>query len=236
MAKIKSEPKSQIQRIRDVYPRYADLIEKNAALVARQEQLIAEIKPLSEEQRRSQVSWTAQLPKPKPRPVVRHAGAVSLVGDLLTEQAPEEISPPAPRPNWPGEENLRALGEESEAISEAFKLLTPELTKARIEYSKLVATQRGEEYISIAEAVIDATRALGDAIIQHHNFITEQRLDGVAYRKFRPLNLERFGNLNESGQPLLRTILDAVDNKLVSAGKIPDWKMPADIALFAGGN
>jgi hypothetical protein len=154
----------------------------------------------------------------------------------LPPQPEEELIPPAPRPSWPGEERLRELGEEAESTSEAIKLLLPELTKARGEYSNLVATQRGTEYSAIAEAVVDATRALGDAIIQHHDFITEQRLDGVAYRNFRPLNLERFGNLDEPGQPLLRTIMDAVENKLVGAGKLPNWKMPADITHFQGGN
>lgn len=196
---------------------------------------MAEIRPLAEQGRRAQVSWVSQAPKPKPRPVERHAGATALLGDLLPEQPIEEISPPPPRPNWPGEDRLRELGQESEAISEAIKLLLPELTKARIEYSKLVATQRGTEYKAVAEAVVDAARALGDAVLAHHEWITAQRLDGVAYTMYRPLNLERFGNIDEVGSPLLRTILDGVEQGHVGSDKIPAWRMPADIALFAGG-
>ena len=98
----------------------------------------------------------------------------------------------------------------------------------------MVAAQRGGEYGAIANAVVDAARVL--AIIQHHSFINEQRLDGVAYQAFRPMNLERFGNLNEPSQPLLRTILDAVELGHVGADKTPAWRMPADIMLYQGGN
>jgi hypothetical protein len=149
---------------------------------------------------------------------------------------PEELSPPPPRASWPGEQRLAELGAESEAIQEAIKLLQPEMAKARREYSKMVATQRGGEFSEIVARVLDASRGLGDAILAHHEFITEQRLDGVGYQQFRPLNLDRFGNLNEPDQPLLAVILDAIEKKHVDGGRIPDWKMPADITHFQGGN
>ena len=181
MAKIKSEPKTQLQRIAAVSPRYAALLEKSAELRAREEELIAEIKPLAEQQRRSQIGWVSQTPKPKPRPaVVRHEGAVALLGDLLPEPTLEEVATPAPRPSWPGEQRLADLGAESEAITEAIKLLLPALSAARRDYSKLVAAQRGAEYSAVVERIVDAAKTFGDALLDHHRFIDGQRLDGVA--------------------------------------------------------
>jgi hypothetical protein len=236
LAKLpKPEPKTQIERIRDVHPRYADLLERNSALIARQAEIVAEIKPLSEQERR-QPALITQAPKPKPQPVKRHDGALALVGKLLSPQREEELSPPPARPNWSGEERLRELGIESEAITEALRLLVPEIKKARLEYSKLVATKRGPEHTALVEKIVDAAKVLGSSMIEYHQFIDDQRQDSVAYRQFRPLNLERFGNLNEPSQPLMQLILDAVERGHVGAGKIPaDWKMPADIMLANGG-
>jgi hypothetical protein len=235
LAKIASKPRSQLDRIREVSPHYADLKQKNRDLLDRYEEVIEEIRPLAEQSRRSTVGWISQMPKPKPQPVVRHRGALALVGDLLPEQPEEEISPPAPRPSWPGEGRLRELGAESEAITEAIKLLAPEIVRARKEYSKKVAEQRGGEYQAIVERIVDAAKVLGDALIEQHTFINSQRLDSVSWRYFRPLNLDQFRNLDEPFTPLLGVILDAVEKRHVSAGQIPDWKMPADLAYLQGG-
>ncbi len=235
MAKLKSEP-TKLDKIRAIHPRYSDLIEKHSELIARQETVLAEIKPLSEEQRRHQISWVAQAPKPKPKPVVRHAGAVALVGDLLPEQPIEETSPAPPRPSWPGEQRLRELGAESEAIVEALKLIAPELAKARKEYSKLVAAQRGEEYREIVEKIVDAAKALGDQLLAHHGYIDQRRLDGVAWQYFRPINVSDFGDIAEDFSPLRKLILAAIEQRHVGEGKLPDWKMPVDIAYLQNGD
>jgi hypothetical protein len=257
LAKLKSEPKSQIEKIRETSPKYAALIEKSAALTARFDEIVEEANgprgrvdgtvdgktgavtyhpvPLAEQFRRSLASWTAQLPKFKPRPIALHAGAVALLGELAPDQPSEDINPP-PQPLWNGEGKLRALGDEAEALQEALKLIAPALAKGRLEHSKAVVAQRSSEYQAIADRVVDAAKAFGDALLAHHEFINQQRLDGVAYSTFRPLNLSRFGNLNEPDQPLLRTILDAFELGHVGAGKIPDWKIPAPIEYFNGGN
>lgn len=259
MARMKSEP-TLLDRIAAVHPKYAALLTKQRELLDRQAALHSELGygssqtsrlertadgekisvsghiSLAEQARRATLSWVAQLPKPKPKQVARHEGAVALVGELLSPQAPEELSPPPPPQNWPGENRYREIGRELEAIQEALSLLVPEIEKERRSYSKLVVKRRGDEYRETAEAVVDAARVLGAAIQTHHEWITDQRWAGVAYSMYRPLNLERFGNIDEPGSPLLRTILDAVEQKHVGAGKIPDWKMPADIALFQGGN
>jgi hypothetical protein len=257
LPQTKTEPRTQIERIAAVSPRYASLLTKHAELTARFEEIIEESNgprgcvdgvvdgktgavrynavPLAEQARRSQVSWVSQEPKPKPKPIVRHAGAVALVGDLLPEQPIEETSPPPPRPSWPGEQRLAELGAESEAIQEAIKLLQPELAKARREYSKMVATQRGGEFSEIVARVLDASRGLGDAILAHHEFITEQRLDGVGYQQFRPLNLDRFGNLNEPHTPLLAVLIDAAEKGHIRPADLPQFKMPVDISYLQGG-
>jgi hypothetical protein len=235
LAKIQAKPKTQLDRIRAVDQHYADLLEKNRELYARQEEVHAETQRLGQEERRSQVSWVVQAPKPKPQPIRRHAGAVALVGDLLSPQSEEELNPPPPRPSWAGEQRARELGAESEALAEAIKLLAPEITKARKEYSRKVAGSRKAEYTEIVERVVEAANMLGGALLDHHEFINQQRLDGVAWRYFRPLNLDLFGNLDEPFTPLLGVITDAVEKGHVGAGQIPDWKMPVSLDYLQGG-
>jgi hypothetical protein len=144
-SQTKPETKSQLERIRDTYPRYADLIVKQSALLVRQEVVHALAVPLAERGKRAMASWQAQLPRAKPVPVVHHAGAAALLGELLPELTPEQINPPPPRPSWDGEVELSELSAEAESIQEALKLLAGELTKARREYSKLKETMRIEE-------------------------------------------------------------------------------------------
>jgi hypothetical protein len=258
LAKLKTEPATQLERIAAVHEKYAAVLTKHAELTARFDAIIGEANgprgrvdgvvdgktgsvsyhavPLAEQARRSQVSWVSQAPKPVAKPVVRHSGAVALVGDLLSPQPVEEISPPPPPPSWSGAPRLAELSAEAEAIQEALKLLAPELARGRKEYSKLVAAQRGGEFSEIVERVVDAARALCTTLLEHHRFIDALRQDGVAYQQLRPLNLERFGNLDEPFSPLMQLILDAVEKKLVSADKIPDLRMPAPIQYFSGGN
>jgi hypothetical protein len=259
LAKLKSEPKTQTERIAAVSPKYAALIEKNAVLTERYDAIIEEANgprgrvdgtvsvttgdvtyhpvPLAEQFRRSLISWVSQLPRVRPKPVVRSAAAVALVGnDLLSPQSEEEINPPAPQPSWSGQDRLAALGAEAETISDALKLIAPELAKGRRDYSKLVAAQRGSEYQEIVEKMVDAAKVLGGAILAHYAFIEAQRQNGVAYSNFRPLNLERFENIDEPYSPLLKLILDAVEKKHVGADRLPSWTMPAPIQYFSGGN
>ena len=236
MAKIAAKPKSQLDRIRDVDGHYADLLTKNQELHARQEEVHAETQRLGQEERRSQVSWVVQAPKPKPQPIVRHRGALALVGELLSPQPEDEITPPAPRPSWPGEQRARELGAESEAIAEAIKLLAPEIVRARKEYSKKVAAQRGAEYQAIVGRIVDAAKVLGDELLRHHDFINSMRLDGVSWRYLNPLSLNDFGDIDEDYSPLRKLILDAAEKKHIAAGQIPDWRMPVDIAYLQGGS
>ena len=218
-----TKPKSQLERIRDIYPRYADLIVKQAELLARQEVVHALAVPLAERGKHAMASWQAQLPKPKVKPVVRHAGAVALLDDLLPEQTHEELNPPQPRPSWDGEVELSELSAEAESIQEALKLLAGELTKARREYSKMVAAERGEEYQSRVARVVDTVLALGNAIEEHHAFLNEIRLDAVAWKHFRQVDMTAFGELDEAGSILMRLVTDAVERGHVSGGKIPKW-------------
>ena len=237
MAKLKSEHKTQIERIRDVSPKYSAIIEKHAELLARQEAVLKEIGPLAEQDRRARPSWTAQLPKPKPKPIVRHAGAVALVGDLLPEQPIEETSPPEPRPSWPGESRLRELSAESEAIAEALKLLIPEQMKARKAYSKAVVAQRGAEYQMLVETIVDAANAFSEALLQHHVFINDRREAGVAWQYFRPIDVTtHFGDLSEDFSPLRKLVLAAIEQRHVGAGKLKSLKMPIDIAYLQEGS
>jgi hypothetical protein len=233
----KPEPKSQLSRIRDTYPRYADLIVKQAELLARQEVVHAAAVPLAERGKRAMASWQAQLPKPKVKPVVRHSGAVALLDNLLPEQTHEELNPPPPRPSWDGEVELSELSAEAESIQEALKLLAPELPKARREYSKLVAAQRGEEYTAIVETIVDAANAFSETLLQHHVFINDRREDGVAWRYFRPIDVTtHFGDLAEDFSPLRRLVLAAIEQRHVGAGKLKSVKIPVNVAYLQEGS
>jgi hypothetical protein len=248
LAKLKSEPKTKLDQIREVSPKYAALLEKSAELNARFDEIVEEANgpkgrvdgvvdgktgavsysavPLAEQARRSQVAWISQAPKPVAKPVVRHSGAVALVGDLLSPQPETDLNPPPPPPSWSGAPRLAELGAESEAIQEALKLLAPELTKVRRDYSKKVAELRGGDYTERVARAVDAARELGDALQALHDFVNEARLDGVEHRYFRPLNLSQFGDL-DSG-PLKKLIADAIELRH-TGGKLPDWKMPAPL-------
>ena len=239
MAKLqtKPEPKSQLERIAEIYPLYSSLLQKHSELLARQEAVYAEAAPLAERGKLVQAPWQAQAPKPKPVKIVRNAAAVALIGDdLLSPQPEAELNPPPPPTSWPGEQRLRELTAESEVIVEALKMLGQELTKARKQYSLMVAKERSSEHAALVDAVVDMARGLGTAIQSYYEFLNEQRLDAVSWKYFGPLNLEAFGNINEVDQPLLKLITQAIELNHVGGGKLTQWKMPADIALFQVGN
>jgi hypothetical protein len=46
------------------------------------------------------------------------------------------------------------------------------------------------------------------------------------------MNLEVFGDVGEDFRPLKRLILDATEKRHVGAGKIPNWRMPCDLAYL----
>ena len=234
MAKIKSEPKTQIERIREVSPRYADLLVKNSELYAQREVAFKELRPLAEADRATRPDEMFPQRKAPPKPIKRHSGAVSLVGHLLTPQPEQEVNPP-PLYVSPTENRRRELSEQIESLTEAILLLAPELRRAKRDYSAKVAGQLRSEYVAHVEAVVDTAKGLGDAIFAHHEFINARRLDGVAYQEFRPIRLDSFGNLDDPYAPLMRVILEAVERGHVGAGKIPTWKMSAGIWSLQGG-
>ncbi|MGY3117917.1 hypothetical protein ACVWXQ_001854 [Bradyrhizobium sp. S3.14.4] len=233
MAK-KSEP-TLIDRVREVHPKYAALLEKQRELLDRQAAAQAEALPLGQAERRALLGWVTQQPKPKPQPVVRHEGAVALVAELLSPQPEHEINPPPPPPTWAGEQRSREIGAELESIAEAIKLLAPEIARARKEYSKLVVAQRAAEYQKIVESIVDAARKLGDAAMAAHQFVDAARIDGVDRGHLRPLLLGDLGDLSEPFSPLRSIIERAIELGHVGAGKRPDWKLPASHELIYSG-
>lgn len=259
MAK-KSEP-TLIDRIRETHPKYAALLDKQRELLDRQGALYRELNDsapqtlvravdadgkervtlragkisLAETARRSVLGWVAQLPRPKPQPTVRHEGAVELLGELLSPQPEHEINPPPLPPNWPDEPRYKEIGRELESIAEALKLLAPELTKARREYSKLVVAERAPDYQKLVETVVDASRRLGDAVLAAHEFVDQARLDGIERRYLKPLLMTEFGDISEPHSSLRSLIERAIELKHVGAGKRPTWKMPASPALIYSG-
>jgi hypothetical protein len=245
----KPEP-TQLERIGAVSPRYQALLVKHAALTARFDEIIAEVNAGSPQTMRlspagdvvsitpaklslvdqaARQSWVAQLPKPPPpKPIVRDARAVALIGDLLDPQPPEELAPQPLPPLWPEQDRYRALGAELESMQAALALISPEIEKARRDYSKKVAELRGGDYTERVARAVDAARELGGALLELHEFVNQARLDGVERRYFRLLNLSQFSDLGENSGPLQKLIADAIELRHVG-GKLPDWKMPAPL-------
>jgi hypothetical protein len=221
------------QDLRTVHPDYAVVADKLNQLHQRADELAALIRPLNEQAARHQISWVAQSPKPKAKPVERHAGAAALLGDLLPPLTPEEIEPPPARPSWPGESELRALGAESEAVQEAIRLLQPVWARARAAGSKKVCEQRLPEYRQLVARLVSAAKQLGDTLLEHHIFIDEIRQQGASWSFLRPLNLESFGSLDEARSPVRRLITDAVEAGHVESSVDPGWAMPTDLSRLA---
>jgi hypothetical protein len=221
------------QDLRTLHPEYAAVSDKLNELHKRSDELAAIARPLNEQASRHRIAWVSQLPKPKPKPVERHAGAAALLGDLLPALTPEEIDPPPPPPTWAGEAELRALGAEHEAVQEAIKLLQPIWSRARAVGSKKVCEQRSPEYRQLVAKIIAAAKQLGDVLLEHHAFVDEIRQQGASWSFLRPLNLERFGSLDDGASPLVRVIADAVEAGHVPTDTVPQWKMPNDLARLA---
>lgn len=218
------------QDLRTAHPEYAAIADKMNELHARADELVRLIRPLREEAARHQISWIEQTPKPKAKPVERHPGAVALLGDLLPPPTPEELDPPPLPPTWHGEAELRALGSESEKVQEAIKLLRPVWARARAEGSKKVCEQRLPEYRAIVARVVNAVTALGDVLLEHHEFVDEIRTQGAGWSFLRPLNLQGFGELDEPGSLLKSIVRDAIEAGHVPASAEPNWTMPTELA------
>lgn len=181
-----------------------------------------------EEDLRTQASrnqLSIESPKPRPVPKIRHPGAAALLEGLLPEQAPEELNPPEAPSSWAGENRYREISSEMGDITEALKLIGPEIEKARKQYSKEVLAERADEYRQVAANIVDTARAFGKALMGQYAFLDDLRLSGVDWRRLRHLNLAVFGDIGEVGTPLKRLITDAVEQGHVSADKIPDWKL-----------
>ncbi|MHC1949866.1 hypothetical protein IF803_36710 [Bradyrhizobium sp. UFLA06-06] len=254
MAK-KSEP-TLYDKIAAVHPRYRDLLLRQRELLDRAEEIKREIggnrsqwrttvnaagnvtgvrfeESLGAEAVRNHTpdDDTPRRPQQKPEPDERREAAKALLGNLLPEQQPEELSPkPLPK-RWPGQDRYSALAKESESINVALGYISPLVEEARREYSKKIAEQRIGDYSELVKQAVDAACALESAIIQIRTFLNTARLDGAELRHFRPVYLETFGDLGE-GSLLHELIADAVRKKHVGAGKLLAWTNPGPIELL----
>jgi hypothetical protein len=156
-----------------------------------------------------------------------------LLGDLLPPLTPEEISPPPLRPAWPGEDELRQLAAESESVRAAIDLLNPLWARARAEGSKTLCEQRLPAYRDLIARLVTAALAFGEVVLDHHRFVDDIRRQGASWSFLRPVNLERFGDLNEGHSSLNKLIGDAIEAGHVPADVAPDWSMPASLQHLA---
>ncbi|MGY4313118.1 hypothetical protein [Bradyrhizobium sp. JR3.5] len=222
-----------IETIRSVSPRYADLLEKNRELAAQLDELLRRGQELTQARHKQGVAtWIGEAPRPKPQPVKRHEGAEALLGDLLPPQPEHEINPPPLPEAWAGAADWRALDAQIEAIAEAKKLLLPEIESARREYSRMAAERYAKDYAKVVAAVVKSAKALGDALLEHHQFIDQLRLAGVERRSLKPINLQAFGDL-EGGTPLYEIIQHAIELGHADEKQRPNWKLPAPLPVLS---
>lgn len=221
-----------LETIREVSPRYAALLQRDSELSAELAELIPRGRELTEARHRSGTpTWTNEAPRQKPAPVVRHAGAEALLGELLPPQPEHETNPPPLPEPWKSQPELREVSAKVEALVEAQKLIGPEIEKARREYSRQAAEQHAKTYAKIAGEVVAAARKLGDAVLAHHEFINQLRLDGVGRKDLRPVNLQGFGDL-EGGTVLFDVIRHAIELGHIDAKQLPTWKLPASLQIL----
>ncbi|MGX9430290.1 hypothetical protein [Bradyrhizobium sp. LeoA1S1] len=221
-----------IETIRAISPRYADLLLKDRELAAQLDELSQRGRALTQEKHKNGVpTWSGDAPRPKAQPVRRHEGAEKLLGALLPEQPPEELNPPPLPEVWSGAAEMREVSAQVEALTEARKLLSIEIEKERATYSKLATEQRRKDYALVASKVVAAAKSLGAALQAHHEFLDGMRVDGVERNHLRPLTLRAFGELHETHTPLLRLIEDAITKGHASEKDRPDWRMPASLDI-----
>ncbi|UFX41929.1 hypothetical protein HAP47_0021775 [Bradyrhizobium sp. 41S5] len=255
MAK-QTKPTTVLDTIRGTSQKYAALLERQQQLIDRADEIKREVggntttwrstldaggtmKSQSfEESLGAQFvrnrTWEDDTPRPDPKPaLVRRAvvAANELLDGLLPPEPPEEPLPAPPTKRWQGQDRYQALANESEAIQVALRRLSPEIEKARREYSKQVVEQRIDDYSALVEHAVDAARSLGDAILEIYTFLDLQRAEGVELRHFRTVNLTDFGDLN-AGSPLYELIVRSFEQKHVGAGKLPRWKAPDRFSLL----
>lgn len=166
-----------------------------------------------------------ESPKPKPVQKLRHPGAVALLEGLLPDPPTEELNPPDPPPSFAGEARYREITRETEAITEALKLIGPEIEHEHRAYSERVLAERADEYRQVAANIADAAQAFGQAMFDQYRFIDSLRLSGVDWRRLRRLNITAFGDLADASNPLKRLLADAEEQGHVTGNKIPDWKL-----------
>ena len=253
MAKIKSETKSQRDSLREASPHYAALLERQAQILARQEELKKQIggnriayvtttdaggnvvdykveESLGAEAGRHR-SWSSEAPRPTPKPQLRHAGGAALLKDLLPPQSEEELSPAPLPPEWPHQDLYREICREQEDITAALQMLTPEIEAARKEHSQRLGSARTKEYSALVESAVDRAIEFCDAILALFEFTNEARYAGIERKDFRALNLQSF-DISAGHHPLRLLIADAVEKKHVPIGKLRSCELPAPIELL----
>ncbi|WP_426433910.1 hypothetical protein [Bradyrhizobium genosp. P] len=234
-------------------PHYSSLLQRNAALRARSDELRAEIggnmtthvttfnhdrvvkysvtESLGAEAARNSNWATENQPPPKkPEPTdaerLRAEAVRKLVGDLVPEPK-EEIAPIVP--SWKHEARYNQIASEQAAITESLNLLAPEIERARQEHSKQVVALRAKEYENIALDIVDAALTLNSALAAQYDFVNDLRLSGVEWRRhLRTLNITAFGDLAETSSPLKMLVNDAVEKGLCDGSKIPSNRLPAN--------
>jgi hypothetical protein len=209
--------------LRSVAPRWAALADKYAELMRRADEIGAEMAQLLKVERvtmrieekdpngklrgtitvketiplfSSELGSTPLPPPPVPEP---SAKVVSILGKLL----PNNREKPAPVVGPIGERRARvnALTEELEAVREAIKLIEPEIRAAHLEGSADLCRALAPEYQIVADRVTRAIVELGEAAIEHENWLKELRLQGAASSMLRPVLVSA---LDERGDPIAR--------------------------------
>ncbi len=154
-------------------PRWAALMAKLHQLVAREDEALAELLPLTQKIGRENGyatwnEWRVTLPAPPTQGPTQVDRALEKLDGLIEAPPPQ---PPPPLPEHPLRARADELSREIYDIRAAVAMLHPEIDRAAIEGSEVLARARKDEYTAIVRRAAQAMIDLGNAKLEHDAFI-----------------------------------------------------------------
>jgi hypothetical protein len=220
--------------LREAAPEWAAISDKVASLCAREDELLAEMRPIQERVNRLRHAAdsipSSHNRKRAPEVIAASKEAAEILGALTPE--PRTL----PVFEFPVSEDVKRLGaltDEHSAVREALSLLRDvqkgerrsRLEQAHLEGSLKYCEAISPEYKAVADAYIAALVELGRATVAHNAFLKE-RLTGVAHASLRPIQTSPgLGDPLDAASELRRLLTWAAECGRFNLKDIPDdWK------------
>jgi hypothetical protein len=197
-----------IRLLAELNPLYRQRVERGAELRERRDALLLEsrsvwdrISPTERE-----IVLTPRVPAPSP-PTDYDPAVKAILGD----DAPPFVPPQRLLPASPDLRRFREIRDELAAMEKAWPILAAETEKAtREEHKKVCDHIRPEYREKVAGPVIEALKALVEAIIAHDNWRYDLR--NVNLHTLAPIPIQEFvGSVKDRSSPLRRMLAFAAE-------------------------